>query len=300
MAGPYATTKVKAPPLGNAALLLGGADCGVIYRATGGDISAQIIRDTDARGFVRKHLGAALYEPFELQFGFSVGKPLFDWIAETWRGDGARRSGAVLSCDDQLTIHGEHSFKDALILETTIPALDQTSLEPAWLGVQFASQQGELKPHSGKASGNPQDPEKLLTGAGFKLEIDGLDCGKVRQIQPLTFRQQIYRPAPREPGEIHLEAGTLDFSDVSVIFRDPHPPKDFSDWHERTVVRGGPHEEKSGTLTLLSHGKKTLAKIKLHGLGLYRLGHASGQQGDQHAHLAAATMYCDSMEFEPG
>src|SRR5262249_53399476 len=150
-------------------------------RLSGGSVGAHVIEDLDpATGLTRKHIGPPILEDFSLDFGFALGSPVFEWIAQTWKLQVPRRDGAILALDKGLVPKSQRKFTGALISETTIPALRKGTKEAVWLNLKFAVEAIKLEKSSGsKVAGDPKHPEKLLLAEGFALDIEGLDCKSV-------------------------------------------------------------------------------------------------------------------------
>ncbi|MGE5672677.1 MAG: hypothetical protein ACM3XM_02150, partial [Mycobacterium leprae] len=71
------------------------------------------------------------------QVGFSMARPVYDWISDSWLMHATRKNGAIITTDYNNNPTGARQFYNALITETTIPAMDGASKEPAD-GVQSA------------------------------------------------------------------------------------------------------------------------------------------------------------------
>jgi hypothetical protein len=83
------------------------------------------------------------------------------------------------------------TFRDALISEVTIPALDTSSQDTVFFEInirpsQFtwsASNRGQTVP------AQPQPPQKRWVAANFRLDIDGLgDTSRVTRIDPIAVK----------------------------------------------------------------------------------------------------------------
>jgi hypothetical protein len=294
----HATAQVKPAPLGNAALVLGDKRCGIIRRLSGGSVGASVVEHPiPGSREMKKLIGLPRHEDFSLDLGFAMTSPVFEWIAATWEMKAPYRDGAILACDVELKPKSQRKFTGAVITETTIPALDATGKSPVWLNLKFAVQTLHLEAASGdKVSGDPHHPEKLLMPASFRLEIDKLDCKKVRAIDSFTVKQTLHRTH----GQPELTPGGVEFPNLKITFSEVAVDS-WQGWLEDFVIKGN-DKEKSGTLTLLSPDQKqTLAVIKLHGLGIFNLSHAAvGNAVDEHHMLATAELYCQRMEFQPG
>jgi hypothetical protein len=307
--GIYATTQVKPAPLGNAALVLEEKSCGIIHRLSGGAIGAGVVEERVPRTMATtKHLGPPEHEDVSLDFGFAMARPVFDWIAETWKMQAPRRDGSILACNQAMEPKSQRKFTAALITETIIPALDTTlrdashGLNAIWLNLKFAAEAMSRDKASGaKVSGDPKHPEKKLLRNNFRLQIDGLDCDKVQSIAPFAVKQIVHRV--RKGRSSGLVGGTVTFPNLKITFAEVTADS-WEAWLDDFVVRGQSSEdkEKKGTLTLLAPDmRQTLATIKLFGLGIFNLSHApAGSAVEEHHMLATAQLYCQRMEFEPG
>lgn len=297
----YATTKVIAAPGAHSALVLGKENCGLVQQITGGSLYADVVEERPHPGQpVMKHIGCLRYEPFEMHVGFTMAKPLFGWIAASWKGTAPRMSGSVLACTEKLQVKAERQFHDAMITETVIPALDKASKEPVWLKVKFAPESTEYKSASGEVkAASPRNPEKLLAADSFRLEIAGLDCGKVQKIDALTFRQEHVAEPVGERRDYAMVGGVVRFSDVHLTFAEVSADP-WAQWFDDFVVKGncGQDKEKSGKLTLLSANQQTLAVVHLYQLGIYRMGAMDPAPGEDRLKLVTASLYCERMELE--
>jgi hypothetical protein len=300
----YATTKVKPTPLGQAALILEKQPCGIVYHVEGGAVGAEVVGSRATPGsFVKKNIGKPHYEDFKLRFGFAMARPVFDWIAGTWKLEGKVQSGSLVACDQNLEAKAERQFKNALITEVTIPKLDASSKDAVWLGLSFAPEAVRFQAASGKASGgDPKHPEKLLLASSFKLAIDGLDCSKVRKIDSMSVRQRTIQDGiVGKEREYELHPGGLEFPNLKVTFSEV-AAEPWMKWLEDFVIQGNCEENhhKNGTLELLAPDKgPKLAAIKFFGLGICKLSHSAPAEGDSEQMLFTAEMYCERMELEP-
>src|SRR5262249_35858646 len=103
----------------------------------------------------------------------------------------------------------------------------------------------------------------------------GLDCSRVSRIEPFSVRL-------RGAGGKRA-AARLEFPDLKVTLSEA-TSKAWADWHEDFVVKGnnGAGKTKTGVLTLLSADHKgELARVRLSGVGIYRLARAAGADGVQ-------------------
>ena len=94
----------------------------------GGFPRAQVVEEAIGPDGQRvKHLSTVEIEPFSVEFGISGANSVLKWIQQSWKQDYVRHNGQVTHANFDLDQTFEHQFSDALILETTFPALDGAS-----------------------------------------------------------------------------------------------------------------------------------------------------------------------------
>lgn len=104
---------------GNYSLTLDGVNCGFLKSVDGGAISAEVVSEAvGPDAIVHKHIGQPKYEEFEVQVGFSMGKPLYNWIQQSWTQKYIRMNGSIVAMDYKLTAQSERQFFNALITRT--------------------------------------------------------------------------------------------------------------------------------------------------------------------------------------
>lgn len=287
---------------GNFFLTLDGVNCGFIKSVDGGGIRADVISEaTGASYFVKKHIGQPKYEDIMLEVDFRLTKNLFDWIASSWMSDYSRKNGSILSADYQMNAKSEREFHNALITETTIPAMDAGSKEPASLTIKFAPEYTRYRQASGKlAAPMGKAEQKLWLPSNFKLEIDGLDCTRVSKVDSFTVKQSVAKDQVGEARDYAKEPGKLEFPNLKITFAEITAPT-WNDWHEDFVIKGnnGEPQEKNGSLTFLSPNlKQDLGRIKFYHLGIFRLADEGPETRTEQVSRLTAELYCERMEFQ--
>jgi hypothetical protein len=259
----------------------------------GGNVYAEVVSELAAgQQFATKHIGPPKYEEFCVRVG-PMSEGLFGWIAGSWGPQPKKIDGAVLILDHAFDIKTEVRFAGALVTETTIPALDASSMDTGYLTVKIRSEFIERKAGSGKLSlfGAKQ---KLWRTSNFGLAIDGLDCTKVSKIDSFTVKRAVtIAPEPEGPA---LVSGIVEVPNLTITFSQA-AAQTWIDWHEDFVVNGnnGDDSERSGTLSFLTTDlKKELSRIDLHHLGIIRLWPAKVLQSSQIARITAE-LYCEEM-----
>ena len=287
---------------GNSSLILDGVNCGFLKSVDGGAISAEVINEPAGPSyFVKKHIGQPRYQEFEVQVGLNANKALYDWIAQSWVMKYQRKSGSIVAMDYQLNAKSQRQFTSALITETTVPALDGSSKEPAYLTIKFAPEIIRTLKSADKPAGDyGKSEQKLFLPSNFQLQIDGLDCSKVNRIEPLTVKQTAITDDIGEARDHLKEPGKLEFPNLKITVAEA-AAQPFIDWHEDFVIQGNNDEkkEKNGTLTLLAPNRKdVLARIKFFNLGIFRVQPPKTEANADQLARVQVEMYVERMEFE--
>src|SRR4029079_1541286 len=101
---------------GNFALELDGVNNGFVRSIEGGDLAADVVSFTEGTdNFERKHIANFKYEDFTMQIGQSMGRPVYDWISDTFDKKYSRKNGAIIAADFNYKTRQRADFMDALI-----------------------------------------------------------------------------------------------------------------------------------------------------------------------------------------
>jgi hypothetical protein len=289
---------------GNFMMTLDGKNVGFVKSVDGGAITAEVIQEPSGPGyFAKKHIGQPKYEEFAVQMGFSMTKPVYEWIASSWTMKSERKNGSFIAADFKLQAESERQFLNALITETTIPAMDGSSKEPAYLTIKFAPETIRVEKASGKIAGDLSKVEqKMFLPASFKLQIDGLDCTKVSKIDSFTVKRAAVSDDIGNARDYAKEPGKLVFPNIKVTLAES-AAQSWIDWHESFVVKGNNDEnaEKNGTLTLFSANQQmVLARIRFFNMGIFSIGGDKSEANADQIKRVTAELYVEKMEFEVG
>jgi hypothetical protein len=270
---------------GSFVLELNGVRLGVLRSVYGGDPAAEVVLDKGATShFQTKHIGAVRYEDLVLELGAGMEPGVYDWIAATWAGKGSRMSGAVLACDYGMNVVARQEFSGELV-GTTLPALDAAAKEAAFLTVTVRPEITQRKAGAGTVeSGLIAKGQRPWLVNAFRLEIAGLDCSRVRKIDPVA---------------VTVKEGLVQFSDLRVTIAES-TAETWQGWLQSFVVNGSSAEdqEKSGDLVLLGPDLQSeVARVHLDHVGIMGLERASGGAGDA-IRTATARLYCERMTLE--
>jgi hypothetical protein len=285
---------------GNFFLTLNGVKTGVIKSVDGGGISAEVINEPQGPNyFTKKRIGQPKYEDFAIQVGFSNGKQLYDWIQQTWNMARPRVSGSIISADYNWDAKSERQFTNALLTETTIPAMDGTSKEPAYITLKFAPEFIRSVKASGKLTAEKME-QKIFLPSNFRLQIDGLDCSKVTKIESFTVKQGVASKDIGSARDSQKEPGKLEFPNLKITIAET-AAQSFIDWHENFVIKGNNNDskEKNGSLTLLSTNRQTeFAKIEFFNMGIFRIQPDKAQANADQIKRLTIELYVERMTYK--
>jgi len=286
---------------GNFMFNLQGVKCGFIRSIGGGDISAEVIEEKLGPDyFVKKHIGQPKYGDFEMQIGFSMSKPVYQWIEASWKQNYARKDGSIIAADYNMNAKSEREFFHALITETTIPECNGSSKDPAYMTLKYSPEYTRYKKASGKVTGEINGlNQKAWLPSNFRLEIAGLDCTKVNKIEAITVKQSTVtddlgdaRDYAKEPGKLDFPALKLSLAEVTA--------QSWLDYFENFVLKGNCHEdqEKSGSLTLLTANReKPLMTVNMFNMGIYKITPDKSEANADQIKRVSVELYCERMEL---
>lgn len=286
---------------GNLFLTINGNQCGFIKSVDGGGISAEVINEPSGPNyFTKKHIGQPKYDEFVMQVGFSNTKHLYDLISQTWKMARPRVNGSIISADYNLDAKSERQFTNALLTETTIPAMDGASKEPAYITLKFAPEFIRSVKASGKVTADYKMEQKIFLPSNFRLQIDGLDCSRVNKIESFTVKQGVAGKNIGSARDSQKEPGKLEFPNLKITMAEV-AAQSFIDWHENFVIKGNndASKEKKGSLTFLSPNRQTeLAKIEFSNIGIFRIQPDKAQASTDQIKRLTVELYVEQMTFQ--
>ena len=282
------------------ALELEGTAVGFVHQATGGDPEADVIATPGPGGAFTKHVGKVAYSPIELQIGSGLEPALYDWIAKSWTAQPVSKSGAILFADVNLQVSRRKEFTNGWVTRTTLPAFDGASRDPVWISVVITAERTGSKAGAGTIpSDQAAKGARPLSASGYRLEIPGLDCTRVRKIAPFTIEHKTTRDPVGENRDAVIEPTSLQVSDLEVTL-DESTANSWFDWLNSFVVQGnnGETQEKNGDLVVLgANGQSEIARVHLAHLGIHSL--ATDKETAANAvRSVVARLYCDQASLE--
>jgi len=289
----------REPVSSNVFLTLDGVKCGPVRRADGGFVRGEVVTVAGGSDVIpKKGIGSVQYEPFVVDVGLAMEPPVYDWVAESWKADLIRKTGSLVTADYKLEAKQEREFLNALLTETTFPVLDASAKDPGFLTLKFEPELTKDKSAAGKQNGVGAKTKQWLR-SGFRLQIDGLDCTKVSKIESFSVKRAVVVEAIGDLPKPGLQPGRLEFPNLQITLSEVSA-KTWFDWLEDFVIKGNSDQsnERSGTIQLLAADAKTeLGRIKLFGLGIFRIATPTAGGGGDKVKRVTAELYCERMEL---
>lgn len=283
----------------NFSLNLEGVDVGHLRAVEGGAaVGTVVVDNVGPDNTQKKHVAGVKYEPLTFDVGLE-SKPVVEWVSAAWQGKNPRKNGSVKIADQSFNVVGERQFTDALIIGTTVSALDAADAKkPLMLTVTVAPQSVREGGASGKAQAASTKNKPLLS-SNFRFEMGDLETSFVKRIEPFTVGQKVTED---EVGEMRIpvkQPSTLEFPNLKIrMAARPYPT--WAKWQEDFLLKGNGAEaqEKDGAIVFLDQTlKKELGRINLFNCGLIRLGGDRQEAGKENIATVTADLYCERMEL---
>jgi len=294
---------------GNFLLHLDGSpDVSFVKSVEGGEYKANMTtEETGGSMYVQKNNTTIEINPFTVELAMAVSKPVLDWINLSWQRKYARRNGAWHIADQTFKTQFIREFFEALVLETTLPALDAESDNPAYLKLKIQPEYTKDTQKEGKKiQGVANTEERQWSPANFRFTLDDNAlkgaCDHISKVGELKIEQVVksfYVGQERLP---QVEPVKMKFPDVNFELPAAHA-KPFIEWHKKMVIDGEPITSGgvNGTIEYMDHKcEKTLLSVNLYDLGISSAGIDKAEAGTDKMQMCKVALFCHRMELEFG
>jgi len=220
-----------------------------------------------------KHVSSLEIDPLSVEFGLSGSAHILEWIQDSWNRKYTRRNGQISHADFNLKQTYEHWFYDALITETTFPALDGAAKDNGYLKCKLQPERVVTKKAPGPTiSGDYNIKQKYWTPSAFRLTLDHIDgLEYANKIDSFTIKQGIkkfYTGTHRFP---QIEPTKIEFPSISGTIALGYADG-LLQWHQDYIVDGNtrdPEAQMTGALEFLSPDRASVIfRISLDQVGL--------------------------------
>ena len=272
----------------------------------GGMLKGNVIDEAHGADTVRmKHLSVVDIEPFSIDFGISGASDILKWIQGSWKKEFSRRNGQVTHANFDIFGTYEHEFFDALIQETTFPALDGSARDAAYMKIKVQPERivsrkvktGRLQPLMGQK-------QKMWLPSAFRLQLDGLEeeLKYVNKIESFTIKQGIKKFYTGEDRYPQIEPTKIEFPNLTCTVALDYA-EGLLTWHEKYVHSGNkdPSAQKTGTLEFLTPDRKSVNfAIKLFGVGIPNLQIQQSTANSDQIKRVKFELFVEHMELDGG
>ena len=300
----FRPTQVSKAPFFNApkyGLEIEGRPAGWLSSAEGGHDTSEKVN--------QKQISDPQFEDLSVKCGAGMSSEFYQWLADTCANKHTRKSGAIVAADFNYREMTRLTFKDALITEVGLPALDAASKDTAKMTIKFAPEYTRFAASSGggpSIGGWPDtdaDIQKKWQCSNFRLRISGLNqpCSRVNKIDSFVVKQKVIRRPPAgQVRDYQKEPSAIETPNLVITFPESSS-REFSDWHKDFVIQGhnGLDKEKEGTLEYLTPDLKgVLFTVTFHGLRIFKMAPDNIGSGDQVNRRIKCEMFCRSISFK--
>lgn len=263
-------------------------------------LSADVLPEDETKGdtTARKRPGRVKYGDITMKVGTGMSKHFYSWVKDSFDHKtnprtGAlaygRRNGAIIACD----------FRNALITEIGMPALDAASKDAAKMTIKLSPEASRFRRASSMASPPNAKTQKQWLPANFRLSLGDLPCSRVNKIESLTVKQSVIvddTGTQREPIRV---PGKIEFPNLTV-----HLPEadagPWLAWFEDFVIKGNNDDskQKNGQLTYLATDGSPLFVLDFTGAGIVGFAPDNVEAGSDQIRRVKAEMYLEKIAFD--
>jgi len=254
------------------------------------DGEAAVLKDVD--------IGTIKGKVVTINIGMSMGKGLYEWIQATLGQTPQRKNGYVVAADYNYKAQRYVHFRDALIIEITIPALDGSSKDTSFFTIKFDAE--EITYQAGDDAdikGVVNTKQKTWLTSNFRLRLGDLPCGRVSKIDSFTIKQSTPQNVVGEQRIPTKEPTGLEISNLKVTFS-ASDVKPWATFFDDFVIKGnnGQDAELSGAIEFLDPSlKEVLGSVDLFQVGISSLAEDKGEANKDSIKRATAELYVKRM-----
>jgi hypothetical protein len=249
----------------------------------------------------KKYIAKLVYEDITIEVGMGMAKGFYEWIRAAFDIAHISKNGEIHACEFDGNSRTIREFRDAHISEVTIPALDGSSKEPAYMTVKLSPEEIRYRPGTGgQIAGEIGRTRRKWRCSNFRFELGDLPCERVSRIDSFTWKMGVikdevgaFRIPTKHPARVEIPN-----LKVTVSMADAKP---WEDWHRSFVIEGncGEDAELDGAITFLGPDpSEELCRIDLLNVGIISLD-PWGQGADkEEVSRFNAELYVEAMKFE--
>ncbi|MEI7832219.1 MAG: phage tail protein [bacterium] len=265
----------------------------------GGQIAEVKEIKTASDTYIHKNIASAGYEPLTIKmFLPSMDNSLLDWMASTWEGKFQAKNGSILSCDATHNVVREQQFTNGILTATTFPKLDAFAKEAGYITLVITPETIiEAVPSDAKITGIANSKIKTWSSSNYRLEIDGIDCTRIRSIESFTVNVEVEKKKVGDAAQrINLVPTRLKIPDLSFDISESASDT-WRQWADDMITKGT-NTKKNGRIILLDQTlKNEVGRIEFQGLGIFHLTTSSLESNADKTISIKTELFCEQMKY---
>jgi len=282
-------------------LVLDGVEVGIVQKAGGGEIKADVAKYALSTEYlVKNHIGNVSYGDMNVQCGVSMGASFKDWIQKSLDSAHAYMNGSIVVANYNREAVQEREFKNALITEVAFPNPDAAAKDAAYITVKWACETIRWKKGGGEKISKPSNTkQQLFKQENFRFTMDGFDKvnASVNKIELPVWKQTVQRDQIGDARDYQLIPGKIEFTDLKITFAEAVVDQ-MSAWHQSFIIDGncGIEQEKTWLLEYLDPTRqKVLLALEGKGCGITNLTRGDMTNNEDKRATAEVTCYTDQV-----
>lgn len=274
---------------------------GFVKKFSGGTIKGELAtHNLGPANIQKKHIVGIIYEPITFEVGMGMSAGFYEWIRAAFDMGYVTKSGEIHACDFDYKSMSVREFLAAHISEVTIPALDGSSKEPAYMTVKIDPERIRYRKGDGSPiQGKIVPAAKKWLCSNFRFTLGNLPCSRVAKIDSFTWKQEVikdevgqFRVPTKHPAKVEVPNLKL-----TISMADFEP---WQDWHRSFVIEGqcAGGDELTGAITFLAPDlKNELAEIELLNVGIISLQEFGQVSTKEEVARFTVELYVEKMTF---
>jgi phage tail-like protein len=255
-----------------------------------------------------RQVGRLKYDDMTIQVGMGMSDKFYDWMSSFFTRDIQRKDGAIVIADFNYKQKAKRTFENALISEVTIPALDGSSKDAAYMTVKIVPESMGYEAIKGKESTKLdcapglKQPNKLWLCSNFKFTIDGFEENfkRVLKIDSFTIKQQILEYPHGNRRTVRRVPGRVDFPNIAVYVPLVDALELMDQVNSRLITYDAPDDENgmTGSLEFIGTDDSTLCTINLTGVDITSAEHQKYDAGGDAFAMVKLQIQVETMELD--
>lgn len=287
---------------GRFGLMVDGSEfLGFVKKMSGGNAKAELSQhQLGPDNLIKKNISTISFEDITIDVGMGMTKGFYEWIRAAFDNSHISKNGEMHACDFDGKSMSIREFRDAHISEVTIPALDGSSKDNAYMTIKISPEEIKYLPGTGSEIASKIAPAtKKWLCSNFRFELGDLKCERVAKIDSFTWKMGVikdevgaFRIPTKHPAKVEVPNLKLTISMADV--------KPWQDWHRAFVVEGLCDEgsELTGAITFLGPDlKEELGKIDLINVGIISLETGGQEANKEEPARFTVELYVEAMKF---